>query len=788
MSFLIDLFEGELLIERKQYAPMFEAFINACYQDAVASGESEDEATIISLAAQKMINNSVKRIRTALLNRNDRVTWFLNRSRAALCLDFVVSNKYRPGKATTEVLNTYYARAIAAGEPKGSLQGMWGLVKVGEDIRNLESDYQPSGHTFKRLQNLSHFLGIQYNPIQAYIFGNQSTKEILSHFEKLEKDYQEIASRAKRAIKNVTDDATKIIDFNDGFAWYDLNTSVSRQEATAMVHCCTDPRTQHGGTVYSLRQDVGKEGVIPRVTAMIKDRELYEIKGYNNQKPNERYHPYLIALLKSDYIDDMNGGGYKPENNFVLNDLPEAQARSLIKAKPGLASPEEVVRYFPEGSQELETYIDNISSRQKFMDLKKHLSDNYLRHIFDKHPEFAETNDILRVYGADSEQMIKHVKLIDSRYAFTRLMERIKEESVKDKLKSARPDFLEAYDLDRLFGVKSKEFIDYVNGLEEVDLDEDDSDRITLEGADRLSKEAKSILIKNKPNALSLQTYIDMFGTDSKIAMQRYMALSENIDDGLSTFDKNHYYLESPSGMSIGDFIDEFGNDLMKNYYGSLVGDGHEFYDTSYDTPDNSDVVDLMTDEIHAALKKFIIENYEDDDYEDIDLDDLGEIVDFAMSEIDEFETAAKYAYQDGARTGAENEAYEYFKSAINEAVFKISDSLNAEIRYQSPKYDGNHNPVKYEPTYENTSKEYEYDAKVWVVVAKDRILEAFNDPYFHEHWSSYYFDDLPNYNSDQEFLSMEEPYYGFSGYDIDSAKESFETHLYDQFPDLNLG
>jgi hypothetical protein len=64
---------------------------------------------------------------------------------------------------------------------------------------------------------------------------------------------------------------------------------------------------------------------------------LGEMKGRNNDKPIEKYHPYIVALLKQPFIKGIVGGGYAPENNFSLADLPDDQTEALVKMKPSLA-------------------------------------------------------------------------------------------------------------------------------------------------------------------------------------------------------------------------------------------------------------------------------------------------------------------------------------------------------------------------------------------------------------------------------------------------------------------
>ncbi len=61
------------------------------------------------------------------------------------------------------------------------------------------------------------------------------------------------------------------------------------------------------------------------------------MKGRNNDKPVERYHPYIVALLKSKHVEGIKGGGYLPSHNFKMHDLDDKTREDLLKKKPELA-------------------------------------------------------------------------------------------------------------------------------------------------------------------------------------------------------------------------------------------------------------------------------------------------------------------------------------------------------------------------------------------------------------------------------------------------------------------
>jgi len=220
-----------------------------------------------------------------------------------------------------------------------------------------------------------HYLDMsQTFPIfDGYSFYNKSLNVIFRELSEREKKYQ--ASISGTRVDDLTDDVKVIMSFSDGFSWFDLQTDYSEDEANMMGHCCRDERTLGYGTVYSLRKVTRKSGVTyhdSHVTAMIKDKATYEIKGRGNAKPIPKYHKYLVALLQSPLIEHMVGGGYREENNFKITDLDSDQARLLLEKKPGLGTLDDFAHSFGKDSVEYETKItDTINTLSKGADLRK---------------------------------------------------------------------------------------------------------------------------------------------------------------------------------------------------------------------------------------------------------------------------------------------------------------------------------------------------------------------------------------------------------------------------------
>jgi hypothetical protein len=62
------------------------------------------------------------------------------------------------------------------------------------------------------------------------------------------------------------------------------------------------------------------------------------MKGRANNKPDAKYHPHIIELLRLPLVTGIRGGGYAAEQNFALSDLPKAIENDLVEQKPELGS------------------------------------------------------------------------------------------------------------------------------------------------------------------------------------------------------------------------------------------------------------------------------------------------------------------------------------------------------------------------------------------------------------------------------------------------------------------
>lgn len=253
----------------------------------------------------------------ANLKKNDRIVWFLRWVRAELA-----------GRAKHTDSDTELERINK---------------RLGTDFTRI--DLVPINNL---MTNLTHYLGMPIPEIQNVVWQKQSPRELLEQLGEVESDWKEAnADRNNLLSYHEDSEPEKIMSFPDGYAWFDLEKSYCSAEAKAMGHC---GNANGRGTILSLRRLAkNHEGLnywYPVLTFILHDDGfLGEMKGRNNDKPVEKYHPYIIALLKNySPVQGIRGGGYMPEHNFKMSDLDDDVVAELKELKPGFADLDEIYR------------------------------------------------------------------------------------------------------------------------------------------------------------------------------------------------------------------------------------------------------------------------------------------------------------------------------------------------------------------------------------------------------------------------------------------------------------
>ena len=161
---------------------------------------------------------------------------------------------------------------------------------------------------------------------------NLSPTELSSRLEQAEREWKQ---KQAEEIEPEPDDKI-IIDYGK-YAWVKLDREYCEIEGRAMGHCGNTGAPSGGDRILSFRSKVGETKQKPHLTFILdQNGYLGEMKGRGNDKPSEKYHPYIIDLLQKDFVKGIKGGGYLPENNFEMEDLDDDVAEKLIDAKPAL--------------------------------------------------------------------------------------------------------------------------------------------------------------------------------------------------------------------------------------------------------------------------------------------------------------------------------------------------------------------------------------------------------------------------------------------------------------------
>jgi hypothetical protein len=329
-----------------------------------------------------------------VLKREDRVVWYLRfyKYNTLMKLATMPVQEVARQKEIIDFINKEFDRAKAA------------LRKAtGADDSQLWEVRGAPHQTFHT--QMEHFLSMGIPQINQITWGSQMPNDLLQEFRKIESEW--ISRRSSVVNAENPEEITTVLEFPDGSAWFNLNKSSCSVEGSAMGHCGNTASSRSYETVLSYREPVDENGKKrdpkttpgthwrPRLTFVLHKGTgmLGEMKGRSNNKPKDELHPVIIALLKTDMIKGIAGGGYKPENNFEMSDLDPEVAAALIKEKPALGTISQ--QYALEGASESVTdRIDNILNQHEVSHNGFDKGGNHL--IISIHPNY---HDFTRDYG-----------------------------------------------------------------------------------------------------------------------------------------------------------------------------------------------------------------------------------------------------------------------------------------------------------------------------------------------------------------------------------------------------
>ncbi len=361
------------------------------------------------------------------LGKADRISWFLRAAQYSILnaihhdvrteMEWHANNP----ETVTELRPQVEMLDKARNKMLGKLAKFWntdtnGAHAFAMKIINSKSQWQ-------------HLFSLDYQPIQNYQIDKQTPDQVLEDLHNLEKKYQMLANQTIRGVQSGSE---IILKFPDGSAWWNLHQSSCDREAKAMGHCGNVPTAKPGQEVLSYRTPApdNDQGVdwVPHLTFIYQtnDGSLGEMKGRNNQKPDRKYHPVIMELLKQPFVKEVRGGGYKPMNNFMLKDLSSEDRQKLNTVRPDLKSPfdkyyetkeldDDMFNVLQQTAQNqgesLEGYDENsiiVATDMSVVDIYEQYSDKY---IGEWQSEHADVEQLLEALAKNDQETLRKLKI-----------------------------------------------------------------------------------------------------------------------------------------------------------------------------------------------------------------------------------------------------------------------------------------------------------------------------------------------------------------------------------------
>lgn len=182
---------------------------------------------------------------------------------------------------------------------------------------------------------LTHSIDIEYQKIKD-LNPFELKSSFIAELDKLEKEYQD-NNKLLSQLVDIDSEGTEIVLDLGEYVWVDLQKPYCDDEGEAMGHCGNTAAYKSGDTILSLRQKVtynGEKYHRPVLTFILDERGfLGEMKGRKNNKPSDKYHSYIVELLKSPIVLGIKGGGHEPESNFSIDDLDQHYIDDIVSVK-----------------------------------------------------------------------------------------------------------------------------------------------------------------------------------------------------------------------------------------------------------------------------------------------------------------------------------------------------------------------------------------------------------------------------------------------------------------------
>jgi hypothetical protein len=207
-----------------------------------------------------------------------------------------------------------------------------------------------------------------------------------------------------------------IMTFPDGYYWSDLQTNSNDDEADAMGHC---GRTG-ADTILSLRKKSNGGFIEPFVTIAINYydenksayRDIQQIKGKNNKKPINKYHPYIVELLLNKELKISSiGSEYSPQDDFHVSDLSDVKLiKHLLMEKPKLANRDDIIDMYKKKMLDedfVNSYYNKLISSLRFhLDCVVILNGTLITYNLKEPEHLNDTRLLLSIEDIDTNETI----------------------------------------------------------------------------------------------------------------------------------------------------------------------------------------------------------------------------------------------------------------------------------------------------------------------------------------------------------------------------------------------
>lgn len=210
------------------------------------------------------------------------------------------------------------------------------------------------------------------------------------------------------------------------YYWVFIPSNYCDLESSRMGHC---GRTGYGNNLISLRsiKPYGKGHTISdshvTIAYGVNDGIFYQIKGKKNNKPAEKYFPYVFDLIKSMSNNSINfnfegfGSEYGDNEDYGFQDMTNEEIRELYELKPSIfTDAESILAIFDAGVIDTEELKGIINENTNFNTFGNQIK-LYERGIISEEPStIVEINygcdDVVRLLNVDrdfSEDIVEKI-------------------------------------------------------------------------------------------------------------------------------------------------------------------------------------------------------------------------------------------------------------------------------------------------------------------------------------------------------------------------------------------